>query len=593
MNGNRPKHFGLLLRCGGRTHSARFSNSGISILIAAPLANNGLAKAVPMIVAVVQFNTPQIWLRSTIRQTRGEYMLVKNKVLRVLLVEDNSSDARLLREMFSREKQGSFELTHVTHMHEAEIRLSKGDVDIVLLDMGLPDGHGIDILRRARAAAPAVVMLVLTGLEDEALAAEAMKEGAQDYLIKGQIESRALPQALRHAIERQRMQAEADLMRNNEIKLRDDFLSHVSHELRSPLTSIYSFNSIIADGLAGQTTPQQDEYLQIILRNVGQLRAMIEDLLEVTQERTGKLLLELQSVSVNEAATYAVDTVKGAAKQQEITLSFLPSAGLPSAFADATRVRQILTILLDNAVKFTPAGGTVTVKAREYEKDASMVLIEVSDTGCGIKPGETERVFEHLYQVTDPGSAGRRGLGLGLHIAKDLVTRQGGEIWVTSVPGKGSLFSFTLPMFSLASLIRPILVEQKEPRYSMALFVAQVESRDGSPDVPRKVLDGARLILQQCLGGDTAVLLPSIGPVGEHKLFSVVANRQQRDAERIESRIIEQLDSHQEFQSDKFAVTFSHIFLPPMSREANESMETFAERAAVKVRDQVINAVAA
>jgi hypothetical protein len=101
------------------------------------------------------------------------------------------------------------------------------------------------------------------------------------------------------------------------------------------------------------------------------------------------------------------------------------------------------------------------------------------------------------------------------------------------------------------------------------------------------------LILQQCLRGDTAVLLPSIGPVAEHKLFSVVANRQQRDAEIIESRIIEQIGCHQEFQSDKFTVTVSHIFLPPMSREANESMETFAERAAVEVREQVNNAVAA
>jgi sigma-B regulation protein RsbU (phosphoserine phosphatase) len=389
-------------------------------------------------------------------------MLLRKKT-QVLLVEDNASDARLLREMFSKETQASFELTHLTHMREAEILLSKGGVDIVLLDMGLPDGHGLDILRRARAAAPAVVMVVLTGFEDEALATEALKEGAQDYLIKGQIENRALPQALRHAMERQRMQAEADLMRKHEVQLRDDFLSHVSHELRSPLTSIHSFSSIIADGLAGQTTPQQDDYLQIILRNVGQLRAMIEDLLEVTQEQTGKLTLELQSVAIDEAAAYAVDTLKGVANQKGVTLSFLPCAYLPSAYADATRVRQILTILLDNAVKFTPAGGMVTIGTREYEKDGSMVLVEVSDSGCGIKPEETERIFEHLYQVTDPGSAGRRGLGLGLHIAKDLVTRQGGEIWVTSVPEKGSLFSFTLPIFSLASLIRPILDEQKEP----------------------------------------------------------------------------------------------------------------------------------
>jgi len=517
-------------------------------------------------------------------------VLVKNEVLRVLLVEDNSSDARLLREMFSKEKN-SFELTHVTHMREAEIRLSTGDIDIVLLDMGLPDGHGIDILRRARAASPTVVMIVLTGLEDETVAAEAMREGAQDYLIKGQIENRALPQALRHAMERQRMQAEADIMRKNEIKLRDDFLSHVSHELRSPLTSIYSFNSIIADGLAGQTTPQQDEYLQIILRNVGQLRAMIEDLLEVTQAQSGKLTVELQSVSVNEAVTYAVDTLRGAAKQKEINLSFLPSACLPSAFADATRLRQILTILLDNAVKFTPTGGTVTVEAREYEKDRSMVLVEVSDTGRGIKPEETKRIFEHLYQVSDPGSAGRRGLGLGLHIAKDLVIRQGGAIWVTSEPGKGSLFSFTVPIFSLANLIRPILAEQKEPGNSIALFAAQIEPRDGSPDVPRQVLDVARSILQQSLRADTAILLPGMGPVDEHKLFFVVADLQQRGAEVIDERILKQLGCDREFQSNNFTVSVSHVFLPPMSRETNESMGTLAERAAAEVREQINTAV--
>jgi signal transduction histidine kinase len=520
-----------------------------------------------------------------------EHVLMEKKVLQVLLVEDNASDARLLREMLSKEKQGSFELTHLTHMRQAEIRLSEGGIDIVLLDMGLPDGHGLEILRRARAAAPTVVMIVLTGFDDEALAAGAMKEGAQDYLIKGQIESRALPQALRYAMERQRMQAEADVMRKNEVQQRDDFLSHVSHELRSPLTSICSFSSIIADGLAGQTTPEQDDYLQIILRNVGQLRAMVEDLLEVSHAQTGKLAVELQSVSVNEAAAYAVDTLNGAAKHKGITVSLLPSACLPPAYADATRLRQILTILVDNAVKFTPAGGTVTIGAREYEKDGSMVLVEVSDTGCGIKPEETERIFEHLYQVTDPGSAGRRGLGLGLHIAKELVVRQGGKIWATSVPGKGSLFSFTLPIFSLASLIRPILAHQNEPGNSVALFVAQFETGDGLPDVPRKALDVARMILQQCLRADTAVLLPDIGPVDEHKLFFVVANTQQRGAEMIGNRILGQLGSHQEFQSDNLRVSVSHIFLPPISREVNESMEAFAERTAVEVRDQINNAV--
>jgi C4-dicarboxylate-specific signal transduction histidine kinase len=138
---------------------------------------------------------------------------MKEEALQILLVEDNAGDARLFREMFTQERPGSFNLTHVLRMHEAEIHLAQGEVDVVLLDMGLPDEHGLDTLRRAHAAAPNVPVIVLTGLDDEELAAEAMKEGAQDYLIKGQIENRALPRALRHAIERHRMQAETDLFR--------------------------------------------------------------------------------------------------------------------------------------------------------------------------------------------------------------------------------------------------------------------------------------------------------------------------------------------------------------------------------------------
>jgi signal transduction histidine kinase len=514
---------------------------------------------------------------------------MRKKALQVLLVEDNAGDARLLREMFGKEAPGSFELTHLTHMREAEARLKAGGVDIALLDMGLPDGHGLDTLRRARTADPDVVMIVLTGMEDEALAAAAIKEGAQDYLIKGQIENRALPRALRHAIERQRMQREADLLRRNEVKLRDEFLSHVSHELRSPLTSIYSFSTIIADGLAGETTPQQNEYLQIILRNVRQLQAMIEDLLQVTQAQAHKLSVELGSVALNEAMEYAVDTLSGAAKGKEINLSFQPSGRLPSVYADATRVRQVLTILLDNAVKFTPAGGTVKLEAGEYEKDESMLLIEVSDTGCGIGPEASERIFEHLYQVTDPGQAGRRGLGLGLHIAKDLVTRQGGQIWVTSEPGKGSHFFFTLPIFSLAGVIRPILAHEKSAGDSLALITAEVECRDGSPDVPRKILDVARMVLQQCLRADSDVLLPSIGPVSEHKRFFVVANTQRDGAESIGRRIQSQLRRHHEFQSDNFTFAISHCLLPALTRDANESMETFAEEVAAEVRGQINN----
>jgi signal transduction histidine kinase len=210
--------------------------------------------------------------------------------------------------MFSKERPGSFELTHLLRMSEAVIHLGKGAVDNILLDMGLPDGHGLDTVRRAHAAAPDGPIIVLTGLDDETLAGEAMKEGAQDYLIKGQIENRALPRTLRHAIERHRMQREADLVRTNQIQFKDEFLSHVSHEFRSPLTAIYQFVTILLDRLAGELNLEQSEYLEIVLRNVQQLRSMINDLLEVTSVQAGKLMIELQSTSVSDAICYTVRT---------------------------------------------------------------------------------------------------------------------------------------------------------------------------------------------------------------------------------------------------------------------------------------------
>ena len=234
------------------------------------------------------------------------------------------------------------------------------------------------------------------------------------------------------------------------VKLKDEFLSHVSHELRSPLSSIYSFSSIIADNLAGDTTPQQQEYLGIVLKNVVQLQSMIEDLLTVTQSREGKLSVQPQPVILADTITDALNVVQSAAARKKISLSTIDISRLPIAYADPTRLQQVMIILLDNAIKFTPAGGQVSVHAEVQEP--GFLLVQVEDSGCGIPADKRTKVFENLYQVMDPGQAdtsqaGRTGLGLGLHIARNLVTRQGGYIWVTEADPQGSVFNFTLPIF--------------------------------------------------------------------------------------------------------------------------------------------------
>jgi signal transduction histidine kinase len=465
------------------------------------------------------------------------------------------------------------------------IHLGKGGVDIVLLDMGLPDGHGLDTVRRVHAAAPSVPVIVLTGLDDETLAAEAMKEGAQDYLIKGQIENRALPRALRHAIERHRMQTETDLIRTDQMKFQDEFLSHVSHELRSPLTAIYQFVTILLDRLAGELNLEQHEYLQIVLRNVKQLQSMINDLLEVTRVQAGKLTVELQCTSVSDAIVSTVNTLHGAATAKGITLSSDIERRLPSVFADPTRVRQILLILGDNAIKFTPANGTVKIQARTLEEDPNLLVVEVSDSGCGISPGMTERIFERLFQASDPSLAGRKGLGLGLYICKELVTRQGGQIWAKSAPGQGAVFSVTLPVFSLPNLIAPTLGKGRRPESPITLVVTEIGSRTGwlSDEVRAEQSHGVRNILQRCLHSDLDVLLPKMGFAGAVELFFIVARTDRIGGEAISKRIREQLDDH--IQQIGLTISTSYRSLDAIKRNASESTEDFREKVATNIQE--------
>jgi signal transduction histidine kinase len=509
------------------------------------------------------------------------------KALQVLVVEDNAGDVRLLREMFSGERPGSFELTHLLRMSEAEIHLAKGGVDITLLDMGLPDGHGLETVRRAHAAAPGVPLIILTGLDDEALAAEAMMHGAQDYMIKGQIESRALPRALRHAIERHRMQTETDLIRTHQMQFKDEFLSHVSHELRSPLTAVRQFVTILLDSLAGELNLEQRGYLEIVLRNVNQLRSMINDLFEVTGVQAGKLRIELQSTSASDAIVYTVSTLQEAATAKGITLSSDVECGLPSVYADPARVRQILIILVDNAIKFTPANGAVKIQARILEEDPNLLVLEVSDSGCGISPDMTERIFERLFQASDPALAGRKGLGLGLYICKDLVTRQGGQIWAKSAPGQGAAFFVTLPIFSLSKLIAPALRKEQRTESPITLVVTEMGSETGwlSHEVRAKQSHTVRDLLQRCLYSDLDVLLPKVGFAGAVELFFIVAITDGIGGEAISKRIRKQLDEL--IQQGGLTFSTSYRSLEAMKRNTSESMEDYREKVAINIQELI------
>ncbi len=394
----------------------------------------------------------------------------------VLLVDDESGYLGLLKDVFG---------SHIEVLYASDgldaLRIAADKVpDLILLDVMMAGIDGYEVFRRLKAepSTASIPVIFLTSLGSVADETKGLTMGACDYVTKP-INPVVVRTRVTHQIQLRRAQQEltrltddehaAQLAREEEraaevvrisqqaVQLRDDFLSHVSHEFRSPLTSIYSFSSIIADGLAGRTTHEQDEYLLIIQKNVRQLQSMIEDLLAVTASKTGKLSIDLQDASLSEAIMDAVHTCEANATAKGVSLSCVVPPGLDSAYADPIRVLQVLIILCDNAIKFTPAGGSVKVQARTFDKVSGYLLVEVSDTGCGIKPELLERIFEHLYQVTDSSRNGRKGLGLGLHIAKELMTRQGGALWATSTQGAGSVFSLTLPVFAEQTSDQPVL----------------------------------------------------------------------------------------------------------------------------------------
>ena len=235
-------------------------------------------------------------------------------------------------------------------------------------------------------------------------------------------------------------------LRREQLQIKDQFLSHVSHELRTPLTVIHQFMTILLDGLAGTITPEQREYLGVALRNANELRTMIDDLLEATRSETARLSIAARPVHLSEVINDVIVAIDPSAVQKGVTVSADVSNELPDAQADPARLGQIITNLIGNAIKFTPPGGSIAVRARVPPEDHGVLEVSVADTGPGIKPEERERIFEYLYQGQNAANLTRRGFGIGLHLCRDLVMRHGGRIWVDGEPGRGSVFHFTLPV---------------------------------------------------------------------------------------------------------------------------------------------------
>jgi signal transduction histidine kinase len=226
-------------------------------------------------------------------------------------------------------------------------------------------------------------------------------------------------------------------------RLKSDFVSNVSHELRTPLTAIKGAVDLILREVAGPLTEKQIHYLTRVRSNTQHLAGLINDLLDLSKIESGKIEVKSSLVSMGGLVHEVVETLRPIAVEKGIALeAAIPEQSI-MVWADRDKINQVLMNLIGNAIKFTPAHGTVTVSASRNGDER--VQVSVSDTGPGVPPEENEKIFDKFYQVGEVDGVKPKGTGLGLAICKALVELHGGRIWVESEMNRGSTFYFTLP----------------------------------------------------------------------------------------------------------------------------------------------------
>ena len=227
-------------------------------------------------------------------------------------------------------------------------------------------------------------------------------------------------------------------------RMKSDFVSNVSHELRTPLTAIKGAADLMLRRVTGPLTEKQVHYLTRVKSNTQHLTGLINDLLDLSKIESGRIEVKSSPVSLSNLVHEVVDALRPVAAEKVIELESAVPRKPILVLADRDKINQILMNLIGNAIKFTPVQGRVTVSTLTIGDEN--VQVSVSDTGPGVPPDETNKIFAKFYQVAELNGANPKGTGLGLAIAKALVELHGGQIWVDSEPSRGSTFCFTLPL---------------------------------------------------------------------------------------------------------------------------------------------------
>lgn len=363
-----------------------------------------------------------------------------DKSIAILLVEDNPGDRRLIREMLAEASNVTFDVKYADRLETAIEYLRQNGVEIILLDLGLPDSQGLETLRKIYAQVSRTPIVVLTGLNDETIGLQAVNEGAQDYLIKGQVDTHLLKRTIRYAIERKQIeererQLQLQLNLSTRLASLGLMLEGIVHEINNPLASVVGF----AQMLMSEDIPENiREDVRAISDNAKRAADIMNNLTTFARQQK----LARTYVNVNDIVRDILEMRANALEVSNISVTTQLEPTLPSTMADATLLQQAFLNLVINAeteMKLAHSKGSLLIKTARI---ADTIQVSFTDNGPGIHEVNVAHLFDPFFSTREVG----QGRGLGLSVCYGVITAHKGHIYVRSELGKGSVFTVELPV---------------------------------------------------------------------------------------------------------------------------------------------------